>query len=191
MSYDADQILVGANGSVHVAPVGSTLPTDSGTALDAAFTDLGGVNENGASVQDAKTLQPIRLWQAFYAVRRVVTERDLTVTFALAQWNADTFPLAFGGGTITEPDPTGAPGEYKFTPPNPQDRDERAFVLEWQDGTRNYRLVVPRVEVTDTVNTQLVRTNNAELPITLAVNGEDGVDPWALYTDDPAFTPAP
>lgn len=187
MAVDASEILVGANGSIHVAPTGSTLPSDSTTALDAAFVDLGYVNENGAAITDSKTMQSIMVWQSFYPARRIVTARDFTVTFALSQWNGDTLPLAFGGGSITEPDPTGAPGEYKFTPPDPETNDERALVLEWQDGTKNYRLVVPVGQVTDAVNTSLVRTDNAELPITFAVNGSDGSDPYNFYTDDPAF----
>lgn len=186
MAYDADQILVGANGSIYVAPTGSTEPTDATSALDAAFIDLGAISENGAAIQDAKTLQPIRIWQSFYPVRRVITERDFTLTFALAEWSKDTVELAFGGA-VTEPDPTGAPGEYKMTPPSPETIDERCMVLEWQDGTKNYRLVMPVGMVQDAVNTNLVRTDNAELPITFGVNGSDGSDPWYLLTDDPSF----
>lgn len=189
MAYDADQILVGANGSIHVAPVGSTEPTDASSALDAAFIDLGAISENGAAIQDAKTLQPIRIWQSFYPARRIITERDFTVTFALAEWSANTVELAFGG-TVTEPDPTGAAGEYKLTPPSPEDIDDRCMVLEWADGTKNYRLVMPSGMVQDAVNTQLVRTSNAELPISFGVNGTDGSAPWYLLTDDPSFATA-
>lgn len=188
MAYDADQILVGANGSIHVAPTGSTAPTDASSALDAAFIDLGAISDNGAAVQDAKTLQPIRIWQSFYPVRRLITERDFTITFALSEWSDATVELAFGG-TVTEPDPTGAAGEYKLTPPSPETVDERMLVLEWADGTKNYRLVIPSGMVQDAVNTQLVRTTNSELPITFGVTGTDGSDPWYILTDDPAMNP--
>lgn len=184
MAVDSSEILVGANGSVHVAPTGTTLPTDADEVLDDAFVDLGYVNENGVALADTKTVEPIPVWQAFYPVRRIVTDRDFTATFALAQWNKDTVKLAFGGGDVTSP---GA-GQYKYTPPDPEDRDERALVVEWQDGTKNYRLVVPVCEITDAVNTNVVRTDNAELPVTLGVNGSDAEAPWLLYTDDPAFS---
>lgn len=189
MAVDADAIVVGANGDLYVAPTGTTLPADSTTALDAAFDHVGYINEDGAQLSDAKTVQTVKAWQAFYAVRRIVTDRDFTVGIGLREWNAVTVPLAFGG-TITEPDPTGAPGEFKFTPPSPEDRDERAVVVEWQDGTKNYRLVIPAAETSDTVNTALLRTAPSDLPITLGVNATDGADPWNFFTDDPAWDPA-
>lgn len=180
MATDADQILVALNAAVHVAPVGTTLPTDSDSALNAAFIDLGYTTQDGLKFSDQKSIEDIRAHQEFYPVRRIVTERASTVTFELEQWNGDTVRLAFGGGTVTEP----TSGEYKYVPPSPETVDERSLVLEWQDGTREYRLVVPRGMVTETVETNLTRTGHAGLPITFSVLGETGVDPWQIYTND-------
>jgi hypothetical protein len=41
MALDSDNVRVAVSGAVYVAPTGTTAPTDSGTALDAAFIDLG------------------------------------------------------------------------------------------------------------------------------------------------------
>ena len=180
---DVDEIVVGANGTVRVAPVGTAAPADEDAAPGAGWVDLGYVNEDGVTFRDAKTLEVISVWQLFHAARRIVTGRDTSVDFVLRQWGKDQVPFAFGGGTVS----TLSAGHHKFTPPEPETIDERALMVDWADGTKNYRLVIARGMVTDAVETNIVRTSAADLPISFAVNGSDAGDPWYLLTDDPAF----
>lgn len=182
----ADEIVVGANGSIYVAPVGSTIPASIGTALGAAWTELGYATEEGVTWIDGRTLEPINAWQSFYALRRIVTEKEGSIAFQLLQWNGDNVRLAYGGGTVTQP----VPGDYRYVPPDPADIDERAMSVEWQDGTKNYRLTFPKGMVTENVETNIVRTGGAILPITFSLLGEAGVEPFILDTDDPAFANA-
>jgi hypothetical protein len=182
MAKDVDEIVVGANGTIWVAPVATALPT-SPTAAPTGFTDLGYVSEDGVTATDSKTLEPIPVWQLFYPARRVVTERDFMVAMVLRQWSKATTELAFGGATVTEP----SPGVYRLTPPDPAFIDERAMLVDWADGNKHYRLVLPRGMVTENVETQLVRTAASDLPVTFGILGSDTEDPWYLLTDDPAF----
>lgn len=182
-ALDVDDIVVGANGKVWTAAVGTAAPADEVTAPGAGWTDLGGVNEDGATFRDSKTLEVIRLWQLFHPARRIVTERDTNVEFVLRQWDKDSVPLAFGGGTVS----TVSPGHYKYVPPSPEDIDERAFMLDWLDGANAFRLIIPRGMVTEGVETSLRRTAPADLPITFSVNGSDVADPWYLLTNAPQF----
>lgn len=190
MSKDVDEIVVGASGTIWVAPVGTAAPATETEAPGVGWVDLGYTSENGVSISDSKTIQTIPVWQLLNPARRIVTERDLSASFVLRQWSADTVKLAFGGGTITEPDGVGNPGSYKFTPPAAADLDERALLIDWVDGTKSYRFVIPRGMATDGVDTNIVRTSAADLPIVFGITAEDGVDPWYLLTDDPALAPA-
>ena len=182
---DTAQIVVGANGSVLVAPVGTTEPTSIAIALDPAFIDLGFVTEDGATFLDGKTIEDITVWQLFYAARKLVTEKEASLAFVLAQWSETNIPLAFGGG-ITVVDVV---GEFSYTPPAPGLIDERAMILEWVDGTKNYRIIIPRGLVTENVETNVVKTGSAELPITFSIVGTAAGTPWYLQTDDPALDP--
>lgn len=190
MAVDADQIVVGANGKVSVAPSGTAVPDDL-SALAAAYVDLGLVSDDGASFSDSKTIENIGSWQGFGPVRRIVTDKDTTLSCTLLQWNKDTVKLAFGGGSVTEPDPVGSPGVFRYSPPDPDTLDERVMVLEWEDGGFAYRLVVTSGIVSEGVETNLTKTGAAMLPITFGANYKDGSDTWFLLTDDPAFDPAP
>ena len=188
MTKNVDEIVVGANGSLWVAPVGTAAPADETAAPGVGWVDLGYASEDGVTVTDSKTLESIPVWQLFYPARRIVTERDLALSFVLRQWNGENVKLAFGGGEVTEPVP--ASGSYKYTPPDPEAIDERALMIDWADGTKHYRLVLTRGMVTENVETNLVRTAAADLPITFGLIGDDTGEPWYLLTDDPAFAPA-
>lgn len=184
MPNDADEIVVAANGTVRVAPVGSTQPTNPTSAPVAAWVDLGYVTEDGATFTDSKEIEDVLAWQSFYPVRKIVTAKEATLAFSLRQWNEATVKLAFGGGTITNP----SLGVWKFVPPDPETLDERALMLDWQDGDKNYRLIFPKGLVTEAVETQLVRTGSAELPITFSAVPATGDDAYILLTDDIAFS---
>lgn len=181
MANDSGDIVVAGNGQVHVAVVGSTAPTDADSALSAAWTHLGLISEDGATFTDSKDIENIGAWQSFYPVRRIVTGRDAMVSFVLRQWNEQTVPFALGGGTIT------GTTDFTYTPPEPEDIDERAMCVTWQDGDRDFRLYIPKGMVTENVETNLTRTSAADLPITFGATPESGNDPYLLFTNDLTF----
>lgn len=183
MPKDVNEIVVGANGSIRVAPVGTVAPADESAAPDAAWVDLGFATEDGVTFTDAKTLAEIPVWQLFYPARRIVTARDLTIAFTLRQWSKDTVTLGFGGGTFSTP----TAGHHKYVPPAPDEIDERALMVDWADGAKAYRLVLTRGLVRENVSTKLSRANAADLPISFGLLGTDTGDPWVLLSNDPAF----
>lgn len=185
MAKSTSQITVGANGTVYVAPVATVAPVDIATAWGASWVDLGYTSETGVTFTDTRTTEKIMVWQLFRAGRYIVTDADTTCSFVLRQWNKDTVKLAFGGGTITTT--AGPPAHYLYTPPDPSVIDERAVGIEWIDGTKTYRLVLPRVMVTEGVETNITRSAAADLPITVGIMGVDGASAYTLRTNDPAF----
>jgi hypothetical protein len=185
MAKSTTQITVGANGTVYVAPVGTTAPTDIASAWSGTWVDLGYTSEDGVTFRDSRTTERINVWQMFNAGRYIITEAETSASFVLRQWSKDTVKLAFGGGTIT---PTaGPPAHYLYTPPVPGVVDERAIGIEWIDGTKTYRLILPRVMVTEGVETNLTKASASDLPITVMAMGTDGAASWSLRTNDPSF----
>jgi len=179
----SDDLVVGGNGQVYAAPLGTALPTTTAGALNAAFLGLGYLSEDGVNFSVARETQDFPAWQAFDPVRTAITGRTVQATFSLQQWNEDTVPLAFGGGAIT-----GTTPNYKYELPDPeQGLDERSVVIDIQDGSENMRFVLPRGIVVESVETQFSRGATAMLPITFKLLKPSIGKIAAIYSDSDAF----
>lgn len=186
---DAQELVVAAAGSINVAKLSDnpTLPaaTDSpGDPLDAKFAELGYTTDDGFTFTVTPTIDDITAWQAASPIRRLVTARAVQGAFSLQQWNQDTFALAFGGGEWSEP----APGVFRYDPPADTDPiTDYALVVDFADGTRKARAVILKGSVNDAVETQLVRTGPAVLPVTFAGLAPEGAPrSWYFVGDDEA-----
>lgn len=184
-SNSAGQTLIGASGSIYVSTPGSvvTPPTQERSVLDTDLVEVGFITEDGVTFRDAKEIGRLGAWQTAYDVRRFVTGRSFEAEFAMEQWNWHTIPIAFGGGTLTEP----TAGHYKYVPPDADDLDERAVVIDWVDGTRRYRLWIPKVIVTAPVEVNVKRDEGANFPVTMGAIYDGASNPFEIFTDDPAF----
>lgn len=183
---DVGEIVVGANGSVLVADLGSEIPETVGTPLGASWVDTGYVTEDGVGWTDGKSVKAIRAWQSFYDLRRIIESREGMLVYSLMQWSGTNVKLAYGGGEISEPDP----GFFRYLPPDPESIDEKMMAVEWQDGDFDFRLVFPRGMVSEKVDTKIVRTDAGLLPITFSLLGQHGQPPYILDTNHPAFADA-
>jgi hypothetical protein len=180
MAIDTTEIRVGVTGTVYVAPTGTTLPVEPTEALNVAFVELGSINEDGLSLAPERSIEKIRAWQSRKPVRTMITEDDLSISFALQQWNLTNVKLMFGGGTRSAT--VGL--DSKFVPPSAGEVDTRAFIFDWVDDDITYRLVVPQGLVTEVEEIELKKDAAAELGLTVEVLGSSPND-WILYTDDP------
>ena len=186
MSQNSAEVRIAGNGGLFLAPLGSALPTSPTATLDAAFVDLGYFSEDGVTVSPERTIEKFRAWQSRKPVRQSITAEDITIGGSLLQWNNETIPVFFGGGTVTET--TGPPDYWTYTPPASGTIDERAMVLEWQDGLYTYRLVAARTVNGELGEITLTGTALGELPINVEIlEPSGGGDSWELITDDPAF----
>lgn len=136
---NTDDVIIGTYGGAFAAPTGTTLPTAYDTVLASAFVPLGWFSEQGPKIPTAPNVQEIRAWQSADPIAARVKERSSTVEFEMMQWNADTLPFAYGGGSITT-----AGGGYVYTPPSGEVVDEYSLVLDVLDGSDIVRYVFER-----------------------------------------------
>lgn len=188
MDLNPNELVIASYGTIRVAPVGTTLPainTSPTASLNASFSySLGYVTEDGVKFTTTPEIQEFKGWQSQQAVRRERTGYEAMLSFELEQWNEQNVVFAFGGGAVTS-----SAGNYTYRPPSSTDNlTERSLVLDWRDGTKNYRIVVPRGTVTEATETSLQRGALSTLSVGFkALAPTDGSEPWFLLTDDPAF----
>jgi hypothetical protein len=181
---NANEIVVASNGQVYVAPVATPLPATAVVALNAAFIGLGYATEDGVSIGVTPEVTDYMAWQSRSPVRREKVSQEIMITTALMQWNEQTVPAAFGGGTVS-----GSAGNYRYDlPADDAPLDERAMVVDAIDGAVHMRWVFPRGNVTEAVEAAFQRGTPASLPIGFkALAPASGGSPGYFLSDSAAF----
>lgn len=141
MAADPANIEVAVSGVVSVAPTGTTAPTDSTTALNVAFTDVGEIGEDGVTEAWDDSQTDVKN-NAGVTVRRILSETAATIHFVMLETKSTTLELYYKGSTVT------GSGPYSIDIQQPQ-ADPRSFVLDTLDGSTHERMYIPSGEVTE------------------------------------------
>lgn len=189
MGNDPSEIIVAKNGLIRFAPAGTELPDldDPRADVDAAFVETGYVTEDGAAFNSAIDLLEIPAWSAARAVRRDVNTRDFQIAFGLLQINPANLALSAGGGEATEP----APGVVQFSFPGDEDPlDEISLIVDWEDQGYMHRQIWDCGNVTEGLDTTLIRTAPSSLPVTYKALEPQTLDkPLYWLSDHPNWAP--
>lgn len=143
MSLTTSEVRVGITGELYVAPSGTTLPTDTSTALNVAFKGLGYFSEDGVTESFDRDTEDINAWQNAQRVRTVITSAKATYSGTLIQTNKQNIETVFGT-TVTQ---TAGHGTYTINPGATSGR--KAWVLEVIDGANIKRIILSDGEITE------------------------------------------
>lgn len=194
MAGDATRILVPQMARLYMAPVGTAAPADPVVTPDAAWKDVGYFTPDSLSWSTDPNFEEVQSHQSSYPTRRWQTSDAATVEVDLQEWSEANFKAIFGGGTVVEvpavPGPPAVALHYKFSPPAIGARTETACMIEIIDGTKHYRMIIPKCQQTEGAEISLEKTSESTLPLRLSVIASDIGDPWYLITDDPGFDPS-
>lgn len=181
---DATDIVVAGTGEAYVATTGTTLPTTPTASLNAGFSGMGYHTEDGVTITVTPDVAEFRAWQSRQAIRREFNAQDVTIAFALMQWNETNIVEAFGGGAVTT-----VSGGYRYDfPEQGAALREVSLVVDCNDGSEVHRFVFPRVSATESVESQFHRSDAALLPITFeALPPTDGSAVGYYLTNSDAF----
>lgn len=183
-----EELVVGSNGQMYFAPLGTPLPQlgdDPTDDLDDDFIGAGLLTEDGFTPLIGSEVTDFKSWQALDPTRRERTGQEKSIAFSMQQWNQDNVPFAFGGGDVQ--DHGGSIFSYVF-PEGDEPLDERSLVCDAIDGDKHYRFIFARGNVTEQVESQFQRGSESLLPVTFKVlRPEDNGRSAYFLTDDPAF----
>lgn len=132
-------------GAIYRAPLGSTLPTDVTTALDAAFVALGYCGEDGLVNSNSPENDDIKAWGGD-TVLSVQTAKEDTFKFTLIEaLNVDVLKAIYGASNVTGTLATGI-----TVTANADDAEYAAWVVEMvMKGGAAKRIVIPSGKVTE------------------------------------------
>lgn len=188
----ANDIRVPNRGRILAAPKGSTVPPDTTTAWDAAWSDLGYTDEKGVVFSKKDTKTPIKAWQSISPVRFVLTDRDIHLAFVMEQWNKKTLAVWSNEGLGAVVANGAVSGEYKLSfSPNPKDQ-EMMIGVEWTDDvmTVTHRIFAVRGSISDTADIPISHAGAATLGVTYQTMATDSAtDLVTMLMKDPSMAP--
>lgn len=158
MAQESDNVVVGFEGAVYVAPIGSSAPTDASAALSAEWSELGFVSDAGVTITHAEETTDLKAWQRATVVRKLTTSSDITYKFSLIETNAPVAEFYYkkalnaGGMGLSE----GAAPAKKV-----------AMVLDVVDGTNIHRHYLSTSEVTERGDQTVVTEDAVQYDVTV------------------------
>jgi hypothetical protein len=158
MATVSDNVRVGVTGAIYIAPSGTTLPTDATSALDAAFEELGFMDESGVVETQGESITNIKAWQNSAVVRKILTEHDLTYAFTALETNPVVLDAYYGNYTDGPDGVVEIRGEVA---PNV------CWVIDVIDGDEETRIVVPDGQITQRGAVTYGATDAVKYPMTL------------------------
>lgn len=144
------------NNSISLAPIGTTLPSDLTTALNAAFEDVGWIHSDGLTEALTGSPEKIRGWQGNGVVRTRMNEPGTTVSFTALETKGQTQALRYHEKSFST-----TAGVRTANRGAGQRISARAAVIDLFDSDDDeiqMRIVIPRLEIAP--NGDLVYANS-------------------------------
>lgn len=165
----ASNVLVGTTGGVHIAPEGTTLPTNTTTALNAAFDEVGYISDDGVTQSISEDITDLKAWQNGDVVRKIQTSHDLTYQFTMIETSDVTLEAYYGNY---------AAGAVQITGTQ---LDHHAWVLEVEDGDDDIRIVIPDGQITERGDIVYQNGDAIGYPVTITAFPDDSGVKAYLY----------
>lgn len=153
-------------GSVHVAPLGTTLPTDATTALAAAFESLGYISEDGITNSTTRESASIKEWGGA-TVLNPQTEFEATykMTF-LDSVDLNVLKAVFGSANVTGTLATGITVKV-----NADELDEQSWAIDMVlNGGAVERDIIPSGKITEVGDIQYVADDAVMFEVTITTH---------------------
>ena len=151
MANSAANIVAGkplAAGGVYLGPLGTAAPTNSNTALNAAFKSAGYIGEDGLTEGTERSTEKVRAWGGD-TVKVLQTDFAVTYTFTfLETLNTDVLNAVYGDENVTPTAATVSTGTLHAVKVNGDTLPKQSFVFEVKDGDARIRIYVPEGQIT-------------------------------------------
>lgn len=161
MANDAANVQAALSSKGYAGPTSTTAPTDSTTALNVGFTDLGWINEDGITEAYSDDQSEIR-GNDGTVLRRIISGSSATLQMTFQESKSDVLELYHKNSTVT-----GSAGAFKIDVKAPSG-DLRSFVFDVLDGSEHLRIYVPLGEVTDRGDITYTNTGAIQYNVTIS-----------------------
>lgn len=132
-------------GAIYSAPLGSTLPTDATTPLDAAFKSLGFISEDGLTNTNSPSTDTMKDWGGQVVLVMETDKEDTFQSTMIEALNIDVIKEVYGSTNVTGTLATGI-----TITANAKELEEHSIVVDMVlKGGVSKRIVLPSAKVSE------------------------------------------
>lgn len=169
--------------AIAVAPLNSTEPTDSDSALDGAFDDLGWVNEDGVTNSVKRDVTRHKAWGG-ETVKTTQDNYEETLKFSLLESSVDVLQTVFGHDNVS------IDGTLVTVDHSSAQLPRQMFVVSFVDGEATGRIIVREGLITEVGDIKFDHKALTEYELTVDVyKPSDGQAAVSVIFDNPNVTP--
>lgn len=166
MANDTTKVTVGKGkigGYIYRAPLGTTLPTDAVTALNAAFKCLGYISEDGVTNSNETDNETIKDWNGDVVIQVSTGKTDTWSMTLIEAMNVEVLKVAFGDDNVT-----GDLEEGITVQANNAAQAAAEYIFEMiYNGNVLHRVVLPNAYVSEVGEVTYAAGSAVGFPITL------------------------
>lgn len=168
---DTAQVTAGkpkVGGHVFRAPIGTTLPTDASTALNAAFIDMGYISEDGVTNSNSPESSVVNAWGGTPVLTIQESKEDTyQLTFISAE-NVEVQKMVYGDTNVT-----GTIADGLTVKANATELEEASYVIEMiAKGNIAHRVVIPAAKPSEIGDIVYNDTDPVGYEITLSCSAD-------------------
>lgn len=168
---DTAQVTAGkpkVGGHVFRAPIGTTLPTDASTALNAAFIDMGYISEDGVTNSNSPESSVVNAWGGTPVLTIQESKEDTyQLTFISAE-NVEVQKMVYGNTNVT-----GTIADGLTVKANATELEEASYVIEMiAKGNVAHRVVIPAAKPSEIGDIVYNDTDPVGYEITLSCSAD-------------------
>jgi hypothetical protein len=171
-------------GGVRVAPLGTPLPTDATTALNAAFISLGRISDDGVDKTESRPKTDKFDWGGSL-IASLQDSFMLTLKFKLLQLvNADVQRTVHGDSNVTVTPATATSGTRLASAINSKLLDQGVYVIDAYYQQTSGRLVIPIARPVEVGQLKWVHKDLAAYELTVQAFADNDNNMAYEYWDD-------
>lgn len=174
-------------GAVSVAPLNTTLPTNSAVALGDAFKSLGYIHEDGMTEDVSRESEEVKAWGGDVVINTQTTHNSKFTFTLIEALNPEVLKVVFGDSNVT-----GALATGITVKSNSKELESHAWVIDtiMREGVLQ-RTCIPIGKVTEIGEVTYSDSDAVGYEVTITCEPDSAGNKFYQYTNVPNPTPDP